>query len=30
MVSHNNQYKAPAKGHPVDSKEMEKYIKDAQ
>jgi cytochrome c-type biogenesis protein CcmE len=30
MVSHNNEYKAPEKGHPADPKQMEKYIKDAQ
>ena len=27
MVSHNNEYKAPAKGHPVDKKELEKMMK---
>ena len=27
MVSHNNEYKAPAKGHPVDKKELEKLMK---
>ncbi len=30
MVSHNNEYRAPKNGHPVDKKQMEKYIKDAQ
>ena len=30
MVSHNNEYKAPEKGHPADPKQMEKYIKEAQ
>jgi cytochrome c-type biogenesis protein CcmE len=27
MVSHNNEYKAPAKGHPMDKKELEKMMK---
>lgn len=27
MVSHNNEYKAPAKGHPVDRKELERMMK---
>ena len=27
MVSHNNEYKAPEKGHPVDRKELEKMMK---
>ncbi|HVR41736.1 MAG TPA: cytochrome c maturation protein CcmE [Thermoanaerobaculia bacterium] len=27
MVSHNNEYRAPAKGHPVDKKELEKLMK---
>ncbi len=27
MVSHNNEYKAPEKGHPVDKKELEKMMK---
>ena len=27
MVSHNNEYKAPAKGHPVDKKELERMMK---
>ena len=27
MVAHNNQYKAPAKGHPVDRKELEKLMR---
>jgi len=26
MVSHNNEYKAPKAGHPVDSKELEKML----
>jgi len=30
MVSHSNEYRAPKNGHPVDKKQMEKYIKDAQ
>ncbi|HET7433392.1 MAG TPA: cytochrome c maturation protein CcmE [Thermoanaerobaculia bacterium] len=30
MVSHNNQYKAPQAGHPVDPKQMKKYIEEAQ
>jgi len=30
MVSHNNKYQAPKNGHPVDQKQMEKYIKEAQ
>jgi len=30
MVSHGNEYRAPKNGHPVDKKQMEKYIKDAQ
>jgi cytochrome c-type biogenesis protein CcmE len=30
MVSHNNEYKAPKPGHPVDEKEMKKYIEEAQ
>jgi cytochrome c-type biogenesis protein CcmE len=30
MVSHNNEYRAPKNGHPVDKKQMEQYIKDAQ
>ncbi|HKR64862.1 MAG TPA: cytochrome c maturation protein CcmE [Thermoanaerobaculia bacterium] len=27
MVSHSNEYKPPAKGHPVDKKELEKMMK---
>jgi cytochrome c-type biogenesis protein CcmE len=27
MVSHNNEYKAPAKGHSMDKKELEKLMK---
>jgi cytochrome c-type biogenesis protein CcmE len=27
MVSHNNEYKPPEKGHPVDRKELEKMMK---
>lgn len=30
MVSHNNEYKAPEKGHPLDRKEIEKMIKSAK
>jgi cytochrome c-type biogenesis protein CcmE len=30
MVSHNNQYRAPKAGHPVDQKQMKKYIEEAQ
>ena len=30
MVSHGNEYKAPKSGHPMDKKQMEQYIKDAQ
>jgi cytochrome c-type biogenesis protein CcmE len=30
MVSHNNEYRAPKNGHPVDKKQMEQYIKDAK
>ena len=30
MVSHNNEYKAPAKGHPVDQKSLKKMIESAQ
>jgi cytochrome c-type biogenesis protein CcmE len=29
MVSHNNQYRAPAKGHAVDRKELERLMKSA-
>jgi hypothetical protein len=27
MVSHNNEYKAPAKGHPIDRKELDRLMK---
>jgi cytochrome c-type biogenesis protein CcmE len=27
MVSHNNEYRAPAKGHPVDEKELKRLMK---
>lgn len=27
MVSHNNEYRAPKQGHPVDKKELEKLMK---
>ncbi|MEA2572052.1 MAG: cytochrome c-type biosis protein CcmE [Acidobacteriota bacterium] len=30
MVSHNNQYRAPKAGHPVEKQQMEKYIREAQ
>jgi cytochrome c-type biogenesis protein CcmE len=30
MVSHNNEYKAPAKGHPVDQKELKKMIESTE
>lgn len=30
MVSHNNEYKAPRAGHPVDPQQMKKYIQEAQ
>ena len=30
MVSHNNEYKAPAKGHPVDKKELERLMKSVE
>jgi len=30
MVSHNNEYKAPAKGHPVDQKELRKMIESTE
>ncbi len=30
MVSHNNEYRAPAKGHPVDKKELEKMMKSTE
>jgi cytochrome c-type biogenesis protein CcmE len=30
MVSHNNEYKAPTKGHPVDRKELERMMKSVE
>ncbi|MBV8516924.1 MAG: cytochrome c maturation protein CcmE [Acidobacteria bacterium] len=30
MVSHNNEYRAPAKGHPVDRKELERLMKSTE
>lgn len=30
MVSHNNEYKAPAKGHPVDQKQLKKMIESTE
>lgn len=30
MVSHNNEYRAPKAGHPVDQKQMQKYIEEAR
>ncbi len=30
MVSHNNEYKAPAKGHPMDRKELERMMKSVE
>ena len=30
MVSHNNEYKAPQKGHPIDQKEIKKMIQSAK
>ena len=30
MVSHNNEYRAPKPGHPVDDKEMKRYIEEAR
>jgi cytochrome c-type biogenesis protein CcmE len=30
MVSHNNEYQAPKPGHPVDQKQMKKYIEEAR
>lgn len=30
MVSHNNEYRAPTAGHPVDEKAMKKYIEEAR
>jgi cytochrome c-type biogenesis protein CcmE len=30
MVSHNNEYKAPEKGHPVDRKELERMMKTVE
>jgi cytochrome c-type biogenesis protein CcmE len=30
MVSHNNEYKAPEKGHPVDRKELDRLMKSVE
>jgi cytochrome c-type biogenesis protein CcmE len=30
MVSHNNEYKAPKAGHPVDKKELERMMKSTE
>ncbi len=30
MVSHNNEYKAPEKGHPMDEKELKKLMKSTE
>jgi cytochrome c-type biogenesis protein CcmE len=30
MVSHNNEYKAPEAGHPVDQKELRKMIESTE
>ncbi len=30
MVSHNNQYRPPARGHPIDKKEMERLIRSTE
>ena len=30
MVSHNNEYKAPEKGHPVDQKQLRKMIESTE
>lgn len=30
MVSHNNEYKAPEKGHPVDRQELERMMKSVE
>ena len=30
MVSHNNEYKVPEKGHPVDRKELERMMKSVE
>ena len=30
MVSHNNEYKAPDQGHPVDRKELERMMKSVE
>ena len=30
MVSHNNEYKAPEEGHPVDRKELERMMKSVE
>ncbi|MFL6247879.1 MAG: cytochrome c maturation protein CcmE [Thermoanaerobaculia bacterium] len=30
MVSHNNEYKAPKNGHPIDKKELEKLMRSTE
>ena len=30
MVSHNNEYRAPKAGHPVDRKELERLMKSTE
>ena len=30
MVSHNNEYRAPAKGHPIDKKELQKLMRSTE
>jgi cytochrome c-type biogenesis protein CcmE len=30
MVSHNNEYRAPAKGHPIDEKELKTLMKSTE
>jgi cytochrome c-type biogenesis protein CcmE len=30
MVSHSNEYRAPAKGHPIDRKELERLMKTTE
>ncbi len=30
MVSHNNEYKAPKSGHPIDKKELEKLMRSTE
>ena len=30
MVSHNNEYKAPKGGHPIDKKELEKLMRTTE